>query len=410
MLHLPTLVLVRRFRSRPVDLRLGRSRFVADRSRRLRERDPPGAALDHLHVDRSYRQHLVRLRLGDPTARDRIPVDLSLPVDRSAAISKIASADFGVLAFSLAWLSDHGRRRADQIARRRLLARSDLHVLPLRNAADPEPDQPLSAFLAALVSQTRSAWNHFVELIVPWFSFGPRTARHIAGVLLVLFQVLLIISGNLSFLNYLTIIPFLACFDDTFLRRVLPKALVKRAEKAAAQSQPSRIRNGITVALAIIGGVAEHTAGDESRRRPTIDEFLVRSARFGEHLRRVRDGWPRARRNCVSKEPTTQSSPAKPNGKNTNSKPNRAIPTGVRHSSRRINRESTGKSGSPRWRRPRNIRGRSISSGNFCTMTRTRCRFSPTIRFRIRRRISSARGCIVINSRRWASKAGGSAS
>ena len=81
-------------------------------------------------------------------------------------------------------------------------------------------------------------WNHFVELIVPWFSFGPRTARHIAGVLLVTFQIFLIISGNLSFLNYLTIIPFLACFDDTFLRRFLPRSLVRRAERAAQESQP----------------------------------------------------------------------------------------------------------------------------------------------------------------------------
>ena len=50
-----------------------------------------------------------------------------------------------------------------------------------------------------------TAWNHFIELVVPWFSFGPRMARHIAGVLLVSFQIVLIISGNLSFLNYVTI-------------------------------------------------------------------------------------------------------------------------------------------------------------------------------------------------------------
>src|SRR6266478_4292299 len=84
-------------------------------------------------------------------------------------------------------------------------------------------------------------WNHFVELIVPWFSFGPRTARHIAGVLLVTFQIFLIISGNLSFLNYLTIIPFLACFDDSFLCHFLPKSLVRRAEEAAAKPELSRI-------------------------------------------------------------------------------------------------------------------------------------------------------------------------
>src|SRR5438067_8019718 len=96
------------------------------------------------------------------------------------------------------------------------------------------------------------AWNHFVELIVPWFSFGPRTARHIAGILLVSFQMVLIISGNLSFLNYVTIIPFLACFDDTFLRRLLPKALVKCAEKAAQESEPSRINNTVAIALSIL--------------------------------------------------------------------------------------------------------------------------------------------------------------
>ncbi len=95
-------------------------------------------------------------------------------------------------------------------------------------------------------------WNHFIELIVPWFSFGPRTARHIAGVLLVTFQIFLIISGNLSFLNYLTIIPFLACFDDSFLGRVLPRTIVRRAQRAAQESQPSRINHGVAAALTIL--------------------------------------------------------------------------------------------------------------------------------------------------------------
>ncbi|PYK31623.1 MAG: membrane protein, partial [Verrucomicrobia bacterium] len=89
-------------------------------------------------------------------------------------------------------------------------------------------------------------------LVVPWFSFGPRMARHIAGALLVLFQVFLILSGNLSFLNYLTIIPFLACFDDTLLRHVLPKRIVARAEKAAQESEPSRINNTVALALSIL--------------------------------------------------------------------------------------------------------------------------------------------------------------
>ena len=81
-------------------------------------------------------------------------------------------------------------------------------------------------------------WNHVVELIVPWFAFGPRTARHVAGALLVSFQVVLILSGNLSFLNWLTIVPALACFDDSLLQRLLPGRLVTCAMQAAEAAEP----------------------------------------------------------------------------------------------------------------------------------------------------------------------------
>lgn len=116
----------------------------------------------------------------------------------------------------------------------------------------PNPISRYLHFLPLWFHKVEVLWNHFVELIVPWFSFGPRLARHIAGILLVAFQVILIISGNLSFLNYLTIIPFLACFDDTFLRRILPQALVRRAEEAASRAQPSQLHTGLSVALAVL--------------------------------------------------------------------------------------------------------------------------------------------------------------
>src|SRR5436309_2915148 len=116
----------------------------------------------------------------------------------------------------------------------------------------PNPISRYLHFAPQWFHKFETFWNHFTELIVPWFSFGPRTARHIAGILLVTFQIFLIISGNLSFLNYLTIIPFLACFDDTLLRHILPKALVRRAERAAAESQPSRVINAFSIALSIL--------------------------------------------------------------------------------------------------------------------------------------------------------------
>uniref|UniRef100_A0A8D0GIU1 Lipase maturation factor n=1 Tax=Sphenodon punctatus TaxID=8508 RepID=A0A8D0GIU1_SPHPU len=65
--------------------------------------------------------------------------------------------------------------------------------------------------------QFETLCNHLIELVVPFFIFLGRRMCIIQGILQILFQVLLIISGNLSFLNWLTIVPSLACFDDACL-------------------------------------------------------------------------------------------------------------------------------------------------------------------------------------------------
>ena len=116
----------------------------------------------------------------------------------------------------------------------------------------PNPLSRLLHFLPRWVHQAGVLSNHVTELGAPWFAFGPRLARHVAGAMMLLFQVFLILSGNLSFLNYLTIVPILACFDDSLLRRVLPGALVARAEAAAAQARSSR---GQTIAVVSLVGV-----------------------------------------------------------------------------------------------------------------------------------------------------------
>ena len=60
-----------------------------------------------------------------------------------------------------------------------------------------------------------------VELLAPWFVFGPRWPRRVAAVLALLFQAVLISSGNLAFLNWLTLVVGLSVFDDALLDRVL---------------------------------------------------------------------------------------------------------------------------------------------------------------------------------------------
>jgi lipase maturation factor len=70
--------------------------------------------------------------------------------------------------------------------------------------------------------------NHFVELIAPWLLFTPRRLRHIGGVCLVAFQLWLIVSGNLSWLNWLTITLCMASFDDHALGMFFPKRVLAR--------------------------------------------------------------------------------------------------------------------------------------------------------------------------------------
>jgi len=95
-------------------------------------------------------------------------------------------------------------------------------------------------FLPRTVLKIGVWFNWLAELAAPWFVFWPQFARHLAGLAIVLFQINIILSGNLSFLNWLTIIPALACFDDSFWSRLLPRKLVRKAETAAGRAEVSR--------------------------------------------------------------------------------------------------------------------------------------------------------------------------
>ncbi len=102
----------------------------------------------------------------------------------------------------------------------------------------PNPFSRTMHFAPRWLLRFEVLWNFFIELVVPWFCFWPRISRHIAGILMISFQVILIISGNLAFLNWLTIVPFIACFDDSLLRRILPRFIVRWAEAASADPLP----------------------------------------------------------------------------------------------------------------------------------------------------------------------------
>ena len=95
----------------------------------------------------------------------------------------------------------------------------DLTCMAYHYETQPNPN-PLSYYL----HKAPQAWhtietavNHVVELVAPLLLFCPRRLRIMGAVIQVAFQVVLILSGNLSFLNWLTILPAIMCFDDAFL-------------------------------------------------------------------------------------------------------------------------------------------------------------------------------------------------
>jgi len=116
----------------------------------------------------------------------------------------------------------------------------------------PNPLSPWFHFVPKWLHKLGVLWNHFIELIVPFFVFWPRIGRHIAGILLVTFQFFLILSGNLSFLNWLTIVATIGCFDDTLLRRVLPRWITKKADKAAKNAKFSHKQFIISWILVVV--------------------------------------------------------------------------------------------------------------------------------------------------------------
>ena len=137
----------------------------------------------------------------------------------------------------------------------------DLTCLQFHYETQPNPN-PFSRVLHFAPRGLAAAgvlFNHMVELLLPWLLLLGRYATRAAGVGFVVFQITLIVSGNLSFLNWLTMVPALACFDDAFLARILPRAFARFADEAEAAGEaalPSpwrrRLRGAVTALLAIL--------------------------------------------------------------------------------------------------------------------------------------------------------------
>ncbi|MCS6798205.1 MAG: lipase maturation factor family protein [Myxococcota bacterium] len=119
----------------------------------------------------------------------------------------------------------------------------ELSCLDFHYETQPNP-HPLSPWFHALppwVDRLGVLFNHAVELAAPPLLFAPGRWRIAAVASIVAFQAMLIASGNLSFLNWLSIAVALGCLDDRALAPLLPAAYRARLERLAREPPtPSR--------------------------------------------------------------------------------------------------------------------------------------------------------------------------
>jgi hypothetical protein len=116
----------------------------------------------------------------------------------------------------------------------------------------PNPLSPLFHGLPHPVLAVGVLFNHVVELAAPIFVFGPRKLRLVAGMLMAGFQAVLIASGNLAFLNWLTLVPILACFDDASILRVMPRRVRLWVAARKASGPPLRVQRILAGLFAVI--------------------------------------------------------------------------------------------------------------------------------------------------------------
>jgi hypothetical protein len=91
-----------------------------------------------------------------------------------------------------------------------------------------------------------------VELFGPWVFLVPRwRVAAVGGLIQVLFQLSLILSGNLSWLNWLTITVAISCFEDRALYGCVPRRWRTRFEPNVTLNVPKAQRR-VAIALAAV--------------------------------------------------------------------------------------------------------------------------------------------------------------
>ena len=86
---------------------------------------------------------------------------------------------------------------------------------------------PLSWYfhrIPAPLHRFSALFSHFVQVVVPFALFAPQPYASAAGALIIFHQLVLIVSGNYSWLNWLTVVLGVSAFSDSILSATVPIA------------------------------------------------------------------------------------------------------------------------------------------------------------------------------------------
>jgi hypothetical protein len=123
----------------------------------------------------------------------------------------------------------------------------DMTCLNYHYETQPMPN-PLSWYFhwGSAWSHQAGVWfNHFAELVAPIAYFLPQPIAAIAGLVTIVFQATIMASGNLSFLNLLTIVLAIPMLDDRVLGALFHTA-------AAPLSSPAMPHKIVVALLAVL--------------------------------------------------------------------------------------------------------------------------------------------------------------
>ena len=159
----------------------------------------------------------------------------------------------------------------------------DYTCLDYHYETQPMPN-PLSWYLHWAPQWTHRfgvGFNHFAELIVPFGYFLPQPISSIAGIITIVFQASIMASGNLSWLNLLTIVLAIPMIDGRSLSLVLPL-------RTPALHPPALVYRVAIAAVAVLGGCAQRQPHPEHDFAQSGHEHQLQPIASGGNLRRIR--------------------------------------------------------------------------------------------------------------------------